>query len=89
MFRWPGGQIDAQQGRDLAQDLGAALLKQKREQIVLPRLPEDHPVDGKGPLERLELRRVLAQGERRYMPLDVRSVREREEPVGDEPTPLR
>ena len=50
MFRWPGGQIDAQQRRDLAQDVGVALFKQKRDEIVLSRLPEDHPVDSKGRL---------------------------------------
>ena len=72
--RWPGRQV------------GAALLEQKRHQIVLSRLPEDHPVDGKGPLERLEPGRVLAQRERRDMPLDVRASRDREEPVGDEST---
>ena len=57
----PRGQIDPQQRLDLPHLLGAESLQQKRHQVVLPWLPEHHPVDGKGALERFELRRVPAQ----------------------------
>ena len=87
MLRWLWRQIDAQQRSDFVQDLAIALLKQKRSQIVLSRLPEDHPVDSKRALERFELRSVSAQRKSGDMSLDVRSVREWEEPVRDQPAP--
>ena len=40
--------------------LGGAPFQEERNQVILPRLPEDHPVDGERALERLELRRVPA-----------------------------
>ena len=43
------GEINAQQGLDSLQRLGAASLYQKRQQIVLPQLHEHYPVDSEGP----------------------------------------
>ena len=56
-----GRQTDPQQRLNLPPPLWRDPLQEKRYQIILPGLPEDHPVDGEGPLERVELRFVPAQ----------------------------
>ena len=70
VVRGPRRQIDLQHARNLLQLLLSQPIEQKGHQIVLPRLPEDHPVDRKRPLEGGKLELLATERQPGHVALD-------------------